>query len=151
VGKESSFEELEGKISRCAGSVLYTPAKSETDYNDPSFPFKIPRDRILIPTDKDSNPFEWATRCIHKFKNDSVCVFVPGTRFDRYGTRHGRGVGWYDRFFSKIPPHWLRIGVIDSKQLQHTRLMRQEWDEAVDWIIVWNDFSWSTYKAPSRL
>ena len=148
MGKELTFKELQKITSQCVGSVLFIPTKNEVDFNDPSFPLEIPKDNLLtIPKDKNSDPFEWADNCITKFKNDPVCVLIPGTRFDTYGTRHGKGAGWYDRFLSKIPTNWLRVGIIDSSKFSNSKLIRQEWDESVHWVIVKDNISWKVYKA----
>lgn len=144
---ESNLNELQKVVPQCTGSVLYRPTKIEVDYNDPSFPLKIPKDNLLIPRDKNSDPFEWADNCIAKFKNDPVCVLIPGTRFDAYGTRHGKGAGWYDRFLSKIPFNWLRVGIIAGAKFSNSKLIRQEWDEPVNWVIVKDHSSWKVYKA----
>lgn len=143
----SIFKKLQKIVSQCAGSVLYIPTKSEVDYNDPSFPLEINKGNLLtLPKDKNSDPFEWADNCIAKFKNDPVCVLIPGTRFDAYGTRHGKGAGWYDRFLSKIPSNWLRLGIIDGAKFSNSKLIRQEWDEPVSWVIIQNGLSWSIKK-----
>lgn len=149
--KESIFNELQKIVSKCAGSVLYLPIKSEVDYNDPSFPLEMPGDNLIIPKDKNSDPFKWVDNCIAKFKNDAVCVLIPGTKFDAYGTRHGKGAGWYDRFLSRIPSSWLKIGIINSAKFSHSKLLRREWDQPVDWIIIRDNFSWSVHKASTRL
>jgi 5-formyltetrahydrofolate cyclo-ligase len=145
--KESALKELQKLVSQCAGSVLYMPAKSEVDYSNPSFPLEIPKVNLFIPNYKDSDPFEWADNCLTKFKNSKVCMLIPGTRFDIYGTRYGKGAGWYDRFLSKIPPAWLRIGIIDSAKFSNSKLIRQEWDELVNWVLVRNNTLWKVYKA----
>ncbi len=142
-----TLKELQRMASECVGSVLYIPTKSEVDYKDPSFPLEINKVNIVtIPKDKNSDPFKWVNICMAKFKNDPVCVLVPGTRFDAYGTRHGKGGGWYDRFLSKIPSSWLRVGIIDVAKFSSSKLTIQEWDEPVNWIIVRDAFSWSVYK-----
>jgi len=41
-------------------------------------------------------------------------VLTPGQAFGRRGERLGRGAGYYDRFFAKIPAHALRVGVTVS-------------------------------------
>ena len=145
--KESKLYELQKVVSECAGSVFYMPTKSEVDYNNSSFPLKIPKDNLIIPKDRNSNPFEWVDNCIAKFKNNPICIFIPGTKFDTYGTRYGKGSGWYDRFLSKIPANWLKVGIIDSTKFSYSKLIRQKWDEPVNWIIVKNNTSWKVYEA----
>ena len=145
--KESALEELQKLVAQSVVSILYIPNKNEIDYNIPSFPLQIHTNNLIIPKDKNSDPFEWAINSINKFKNSKVCVLIPGTKFDSYGTRHGRGAGWYDRFLSKIPQNWLRIGIIDKLKMSQEKLVRREWDEPVDWVMVQDNNSWEAYKA----
>jgi 5-formyltetrahydrofolate cyclo-ligase len=63
-----------------------------------------------------------------------------------YCTRHGRGGGWYDRFLSKIPRSWVRIGVVGSENFYHKRIKKQEHDEVMDWIIIKENSKWNTIK-----
>lgn len=143
----STFQELGKIVSKCTASILYIPAKNEVDYNDSSFPLKIPWNNLIISKDRASDPFEWAENSVAKFKNAEVFILIPGTRFDAHGTRHGKGGGWYDRFLSKVPPKWLKIGVVDALQMSPTKLLRQDWDEPVDWVLVKDKTSWQVYKA----
>ena len=46
----------------------------------------------------------------------SIVIVVPGMAFDRQGHRLGRGKGYYDRFFSRIPNIY-KIGVCFPFQL----------------------------------
>src|SRR3990167_3019049 len=106
MGKESALQELQKLVSQCTASILYKPTKTEVYYNDFSFPLKIPADNLFIPKDKDSDPFEWATNCITKFKNKKVCIFIPGTLFDIYCTRYGKCAGWDYRFLAYLTSRW---------------------------------------------
>ena len=65
-----------------------------------------------------------------------VVVLIPGTAFDESGTRKGRGGGWYDRFLSRIPAEWTRVGVLPQESLQSEPLQRQSWDEPVDYLLI---------------
>lgn len=147
----STLQELQKLVSRCTATILYKPIKNEVDYNDSSFPLEIPKNSLILSNDKNSDPFKWADDCIDKFKNLKTCILIPGTQFDIYGTRHGKGAGWYDRFLSRIPSAWLRIGIIDKAGMSHSKILKQKWDESVDWIIVYNGFSWSIYNARNNL
>lgn len=144
--KESAFQELQRLASQCGASILYKPLRNEVDYNNSPFPLEIQINNLTLPNNKDGNPFEWAAKCIAKFKNTKPYILIPGTQFDKYGTRYGKGVGWYDRFLSKVPGTWLRIGIAHKSQISNTQLVRQGWDEPVDWIIVHNNNLWEIYK-----
>ncbi len=145
------MQNLEKIVSQCTATILYIPTKNEIAFNDPSFPIKISNNNVVIPKDRSSDPFECAINCAIKFNNIKVCVLIPGTKFDMHGTRQGKGGGWYDRFLSKIPPDWLRIGVSDKSQMSNTQLFRKPWDEPVDWVIVKDGLSWEAYKTQSHL
>ena len=70
---------------------------------------------ILVPSNKETDPFELAHNIIKEYPEKQGMIFVPGQKFDAYGTRHGRGGGWYDRFLSKVPSSWIRVGVADRR------------------------------------
>lgn len=144
--KESSLQELQKLVLQCEASILYKPLKGEINYNEHSFSLKIHSNNLILPNNKNSDPFEWATKCITKFKNTKPYILIPGTQFDRHGTRHGKGRGWYDRFLSKVPRTWLRVGITNMREISHSPISRQEWDESVDWIIVSNGNLWEVYK-----
>ncbi len=42
---------------------------------------------------------------------DVAAVLVPGLGFDRWGTRLGRGAGYYDRLLSRLGPGVVRVGM----------------------------------------
>jgi len=91
----------------------------------------------VLPSDKDMDPFALAKSIKQEIPRDArVYLFIPGTRFDRFGTRVGRGGGWYDRFLSAVPRAWLRVGVIGTGQLSEQPLERQTWDEPMDWLVM---------------
>ncbi len=70
------------------------------------------------------------------FEERQVALFLPGRAFDRQGTRHGQGGGWYDRFLRGAPVSWLRIGVCFPHQVHETPLPRAPWDEPVDILVI---------------
>jgi hypothetical protein len=75
-----------------------------------------------------------------------------GEEFDIFGTRHGFGYGWFDRFLSQVPKQWLRVGITDSEKFYSKKLLRQPWDEQIDWILSYNQttFSWEVYETLAR-
>jgi len=123
------------------------------DYSTAPLPVDIFEKTIFLPQDKDSDPFIWAAICKREFKNTTPCVLIPGKVFDIHGTRHGRGRGWYDRFLSQIPASWMRVGIIDTLNLSSDCLVKQSWDEPVDWILAFNASTsfWETYESLARL
>jgi len=145
---EYSLEELTKEITEYEACILYQPFKNEADYT--TAPLQLPNEQIILPSSKDADPFLWAERCIKKLKNKKTIILLPGSAFDKEGTRHGRGGGWYDRFLSKIPEEWLRIGVAHSSEISKDALLRKEWDEAVDWILARDGVSWNVYRASSK-
>lgn len=90
----------------------------------------------IVPPRRDVDPILFADDLRKQAPEDAkVYLFIPGTVFDRFGTRHGRGGGWYDRFLSKIPRDWMRIGVVPDGKLSDGVLRREAWDEPMDWLI----------------
>lgn len=150
MGRKSVMEELEKLVSKCEASILYKPQKNEIDVHDNSFPLKMRANNLVLPNAKNSDPLMWADKCTDEFKNLNAYILIPGKQFDVRGTRHGKGGGWYDRFLSRIPPVWLRIGIADKSQVSMAELLKQEWDEPVDWLIVRDGFSWSIYNTRAR-
>lgn len=142
----SNFEIFKKEILSKNASVLYEPFNGEVDYKNESFPFIIHKNKILLPNDKESNPIYWADKCKKEFKNLNPYILIPGTKFDLYGTRHGRGGGWYDRFLSELNKDWLRVGVAYKSQISKDKLTREEWDQPVDWVVVKNSLSWEVHK-----
>jgi len=142
----NDLQELQKLVSVYTASILYIPIQSEIDYSNPLFVLKIPDKKFTLPKEKNSDPFELVFQCIDKFKNDKVLLLIPGKSFDKYGTRHGRGGGWFDRFLSEVPPEWLRIGVIDKSGLSNSKLPKQEWDQVVDWVLIQDGSSWIAHK-----
>ncbi len=59
-------------------------------------------------------------------------VIVPGRKFDRQLTRHGRGGGYYDRFLCNTSA--IKIGVCFHDQLVN-RLVRKPHDIPMDIIV----------------
>ncbi|MCF7815714.1 MAG: hypothetical protein K9M10_01205 [Candidatus Pacebacteria bacterium] len=141
------------EISLCHGVVLYVPFFNEPDLLPLSMLYRS-EDSIVTPNDSHIDPIEWADTCIKFAKGRRMCVLVPGTAFDSSGTRHGRGGGWYDRFLSRIPKGWLRIGVATPMSFKSGEVLkRQPWDEQVDYIFIYKPklTSWDVCEAlPKR-
>ncbi len=139
---KTPIRELTELINRCGGAILYTPFTDEIDYSDNSFPFIIHQNRILLPSTKITDPYAWAGTCISIYRDKNPFILIPGKHFDIYGTRHGKGGGWYDRFLSKVPRTWLRIGIATVDEFSEERLSRESWDESMDWLLIQYKSEW---------
>ncbi len=148
---EDSLQKLIQILLSCKESIRYQPSETEVDYSVFSLFSLLSTDDIFLPYDKDSEPFAWATKCKIKFKNTNPYILIPGSRFDLKGTRHGRGGGWYDCFLSRVPKEWLRIGIASRAQISQEFLVRKEWDEPLDWLIVKDVYSWEVYETKARM
>ncbi len=131
--------------------ITYRPLKGEID------PFIIPdlknhvfTDIYQLPAQADTSPAEIAQEVKNQFSKKSVCILIPGTRFDSSGTRHGRGNGWFDRFLAVVPESWVRIGITDAEHFSSDRIVRKPWDQSVDWIICKQESSWEIIKTHAR-
>jgi|SRR3989344_3136275 len=141
-----SQQEFKGLISTYTGVIAYKPLADEIDYDNSTFPIKLHENKILLQSGKIENPFISAEKYTEYFKKDKIYILVPGTKFDIYGIRYGRGGGWYDRFLSKVPRAWLRIGVTDISRLSSEQLEKKPLDEIMDFVIVHEKNSWKIYK-----
>lgn len=128
-------ENLFKKLSLVEAAITYMPLQSEPNPETCIFT-TTPPIGFTIPAERSVDPVETARQVTAFFENTRVCVYIPGTAFDARGVRHGRGGGWYDRFLSHVPLHWIRIGFCFEHQFSQTSLSREVWDEAVDWVCV---------------
>ena len=142
---KSDNDKLSQIISEYDATILYEPLKGEINPTNQTFPIKIHASCLTLPNTSHDNPFNWAKKCTAIFKNAKTYILIPGTKFDMYGTRHGRGAGWYDRFLSNTPTTWLRIGIADKTNFSSVKLVRQPWDEPVDWVVVRDGTKWTFY------
>lgn len=140
---------LELELADYTAAVLYIPLTNEINYRDNHFPFKLPAVINYIPTDKNTDPIFWAKKLQTIYQDQKVFVLIPGTAFDMYGTRHGKGGGWYDRFLESVPKQWLRIGVTDTKRFSCPRISKKPWDQAMDWMIIFHtgQKTWKIYRS----
>lgn len=137
--------ELEAIIRSADHAITFAPRTDEPDFSSCPALLALPARRILLPADKDADPYAWADACMKVVGKSRAVILVPGTAFDHAGTRHGRGGGWYDRFLSKVPRAWTRIGIAHETQVHAGPLERQAHDEPVDWLAVARtDGTWAT-------
>ncbi len=76
----------------------------------------------------------------HEPANDQIVdkrqiegLLIPGLAFDPWGTRLGRGRGYYDRYLSDYQGE--KWGVAFSPQISQDRLPRHEFDQPVTYIV----------------
>ena len=66
--------------------------------------------------------------------SDIDLVIVPGVVFDVKMARYGRGLGYYDRFLSKLPNVKV-IALAYDFQVSKRELKLDDWDIKMDYII----------------
>ncbi|MBX9765591.1 hypothetical protein K2X83_03045 [Patescibacteria group bacterium] len=129
---ESIFESILAK-SKLVG---YVPMQDEPDFSGFLSARGLPRADFLIPASKDIEPGTIERELRSRYQNAPVVLFIPGRAFDISGTRHGRGHGWYDRLLATLPEDWLRVGVSGAEHLSKDSLIRQSWDQPVDYLLI---------------
>lgn len=115
--------------------VTYVPVRSEVDFST-ILPSLEGKDTYEIKPDAALDPFTEARRALSVAHGRSTAILVPGRRFDATGTRHGKGAGWYDRFLATVPSSWIRIGFCTDEQFSSEPLVRESWDEPMDYLVV---------------
>ena len=136
---ETAFAKKVSEFSRLIG---YDPIGDEPDYKNFFSAHAIDIPYIILSKDPEVSPEDTAKGISELWKGESVALFIPGRKFDTFGTRKGRGGGWYDRFLSKVPREWFRIGVLSETQLSDEKLERKSWDEPMDVLLVWESGTW---------
>ena len=130
--------------------ITYVPVRAEVNFID-VLPTLTKKDTYTIEPDASLDPVEEAKRAMIVATNRKTAILVPGRHFDATGTRHGKGAGWYDRFLAVVPASWIRVGFCMSEQFSSEPLIRQSWDEPMDYLIVVpNDGSPSFYTTSAR-
>jgi len=133
--EEVALTALKERLAICQAFVLYRPLRTEVDANT-LFPIPEGARTYRIEPRASLDPREEALRAMEVCKDLPTVVLVPGRRFDALGTRHGQGGGWYDRFLARVPDSWLRVGFCYSDQLSVTPLVRNVWDQPMDYVVV---------------
>jgi 5-formyltetrahydrofolate cyclo-ligase len=127
------MEPLTSLLSRYRTFITYRPLRTEVVLSD----FMIfPEDArtFEIPARASIDPEALAREAIAFAGATETVLLIPGRRFDAAGTRHGQGGGWYDRFLAHVPRTWLRVGFCFDDQLSPTPLIRESWDQAMDYV-----------------
>lgn len=127
-------KEIEGSglFARFSVCITYEPLRTEA-------PLPLLREKrcLAIPPRPSLDPAAEALRAMQFAKDAPTLVMLPGCAFDVGGTRHGQGGGWYDRFLSRVPADWIRLGVCFADQLSPAPLEAKPWDEPVDALYVY--------------
>jgi 5-formyltetrahydrofolate cyclo-ligase len=152
--EKSIQEKLSVLVAGSDVCVLYQPVRSEVDPK--SLPFELPSKQVAVPVGPSTDPQVFGREISEKFGDMRGVILVPGRMFDKFGGRRGKGYGWYDRFLSAIPARWVRIGVCSRSEFSSAKLVLQEWDEVMDWVVVSDNGTFIFYEAhspssPSRL
>jgi hypothetical protein len=144
------FKNLNKILVNCNVFIIYKHLPGEIDYTTIPFIKNQSKKILILPNAKNSDPYVWVENCKKLCGKKKVCVLIPGLKFDKQGTRHGRGGGWYDRFLANIPKECIRIGITHSSKLSISPLNRESWDEPMDWIIVDDNSNWKIFETKAR-
>ena len=129
------MHELSALVARYPACITYVPLRTEVSFLD--FCTLPANTQLFTVVPRASlDPAEEARKARHLFADTATCILVPGRRFDKDGTRHGQGGGWYDRFLDCVPVSWFRIGFCFTNQFSKTPLSRHLWDQPVDVVCV---------------
>ena len=139
--------EFESTLTQYECAISYHPFGHEPE---PVFQFAVPPVVYTVPKDYTVDPLVAAEEAREMVGEKSACIFIPGTKFDARGTRHGRGGGWYDRFLAAVPRDWLRVGVCTYKEFSREPLTRESWDEPVDRVGVSCNSGWRFINTHAR-
>jgi 5-formyltetrahydrofolate cyclo-ligase len=127
--------ELSSRIAQYQALVTYVPLRSEVPFvKKVTLPQEVLKYEIAPRASLD--PEHEALRVTERFGTRNTAILIPGRTFDAYGTRHGQGGGWYDRFLSNVPATWTRIGFCFEDQFSTIALERNTWDEPMDMVCV---------------
>lgn len=135
MAQEDHVGRLPNLLSSYQVFITYVPLRGEVDFTEP---VPLPKGTVAytIPPRASLDPLEEGARITSMIGSTPTAILIPGRRFDASGTRHGQGGGWYDRFLSRVPREWLRIGFCFEDQLSPTPLKRERWDQAMDYVVV---------------
>lgn len=143
-------EALLVKLRESDALIGYSSMGDEPDVHSFLIENQILTSGRSIIADKNISPHDFALSLLGAHADEKVCVLVPGREFDTFGTRHGRGGGWYDRFLKELPQDWMRIGVLSPAQLSEDKLNREPWDEPVDYLLIIEKDGWNIITTNSR-
>ncbi|HVW71879.1 MAG TPA: 5-formyltetrahydrofolate cyclo-ligase [Candidatus Paceibacterota bacterium] len=122
-------------LQSCEAFITYVPLRTEVRFED-YFPPPEGKTVYQIAPRAALDPFAEAEKARAACGGTRTAVLMPGRKFDATGTRFGQGGGWYDRFLSVVPAEWLRVGFCFDRQFSPEPLLRQEWDQIMDYVCV---------------
>lgn len=133
MAQEEALAQLSSLFSGYDHIIAYQPLRTEVDISV----FTADHPNIhCIPPRASLDPNSVVESMKAAVGEGVAVVLIPGKRFDASGTRHGQGGGWYDRFLAQVPREWLRIGFCYDDQFSQTPLVRESWDQAMDYVVV---------------
>lgn len=146
---QEAEEGLSALLARFPVYVTYVPRTTEVDFNEL---YQLPEsaDVYEIRPNAALDPAAEALHAREIAQERTVAILIPGRRFDSIGTRHGKGAGWYDRFLAQVPTSWTRIGFCFEDQFSEGALIRESWDEPMDYVVVQKNGDISLYKTGAR-
>ncbi len=132
----SSLRKFTSIVSEALVCIAYKPLPDEVDPCLLFQRFKCNKKIIVVPRSKESDPKKCAEKIISEVGNKKAIIFLPGSVFDLFGGRKGRGGGWFDRFLVAVPREWIRVGVCDIDNVSEQKLSLNPWDQKMDWLII---------------
>ena len=80
-----------------------------------SLPGEVAVDRLITPRERHPFGFSQPVADAEIIPAEELgVVLVPALAFDRHGVRLGRGAGYYDELFSRLPASVGRVGITPS-------------------------------------
>ncbi len=145
------LKEFQQLLKTHTSRLSYTALKDEQDPNMIPLLQQIQTESVsLVPQTPLTDPIALADTFSKTLIPSKTHILIPGQAFDLTGTRHGRGNGWYDRFLAHLPHEMPRLGMVPQGHLSTRPLIRQAWDEPMDWIVYKQGETWLIHRTNAR-